>query len=167
MNGALWDYLWPCIAAGLLAGVISGIFGLRRNRRRRWLLAGGAALSLAAAAIWHGPFGAGDALAAKSERMAREALVYYEMKQVSAHMHRAPLTRRLILTGPADDFQRSELARVMSQVPGVSRAQWSESPAGPPMMVEAVGAALMGFLIGLLLAYLVELHRRHNAQWNW
>ena len=29
------------------------------------------------------------------------------------------------------------------------------------------GIALLGFLFGLLLAYLGELHRRHNAQWNW
>jgi hypothetical protein len=28
-------------------------------------------------------------------------------------------------------------------------------------------ASLLGFLLGLLLAYLVELRRRYNAQWNW
>ena len=27
--------------------------------------------------------------------------------------------------------------------------------------------AVLGFLFGLLLAYLIELHRRYNAQWNW
>ena len=36
-----------------------------------------------------------------------------------------------------------------------------------PLMVEAIGLALAGFLIGLFLAYLVELHRRANAGWRW
>jgi hypothetical protein len=27
--------------------------------------------------------------------------------------------------------------------------------------------AVLGFLFGLLVAYLVELRRRYNAQWNW
>jgi membrane associated rhomboid family serine protease len=31
----------------------------------------------------------------------------------------------------------------------------------------ALAVAFAGFLFGLVLAYLVELRRRHNAQWNW
>jgi hypothetical protein len=26
---------------------------------------------------------------------------------------------------------------------------------------------VVGFLFGLLVAYLIELRRRYNAQWNW
>ena len=40
-------------------------------------------------------------------------------------------------------------------------------PAAPPLIVEAAAVALLGFLFGLLLAYLVELRRRYNAQWTW
>lgn len=163
----LWDYFWPCLAAGLLAGSIAGIVGFRPKRKRIPILAAGLLLAIGTAALWHGPLGAADRLAGKSERMAREALAYYEMTQVTAHLHRGPLTRHLILNGPADDFQTQELARVLSQVPGVSRAQWTERNAGPPLILEAIGAALLGFLLGLLLAYLLELRRRHNAQWNW
>ena len=36
-----------------------------------------------------------------------------------------------------------------------------------PLIVEACAIALVGFLAGLLLAYLVELHRRANAEWRW
>lgn len=36
-----------------------------------------------------------------------------------------------------------------------------------PMIVEACAMSLIGFFIGLLLAYLVELHRRANAEWRW
>ncbi len=36
-----------------------------------------------------------------------------------------------------------------------------------PLVVEACAISLVGFFIGLLLAYLVELHRRANAEWRW
>ena len=37
----------------------------------------------------------------------------------------------------------------------------------PFALVEGGAIAVLGFLFGLLLAYLIELHRRYNAQWNW
>lgn len=36
-----------------------------------------------------------------------------------------------------------------------------------PLIVEACAASLAGFAAGLLLAYLVALHRRANAEWRW
>jgi hypothetical protein len=72
----------------------------------------------------------------------------------------------VILSGPSDDFQRGEAARLLDQIPGVSNAAWKRS-SGLPLIVEGAIAALVGFLLGLVLAYLVELRRRHNAQWNW
>jgi len=36
-----------------------------------------------------------------------------------------------------------------------------------PLIVEAFAMSLAGFLIGLTLAYLVELRRRANAEWRW
>jgi hypothetical protein len=38
---------------------------------------------------------------------------------------------------------------------------------GTPLIAEGGLIALLGFLVGLLLAYLVELRRRYNAQWSW
>jgi hypothetical protein len=104
---------------------------------------------------------------ARVEHDARAVLDHYEMTRVTEHLHHGPLTRRLILAGPADDFQTIELVRLMSELPGVSTAQWTEKPAGLPLIIEAMVVAVGGFLFGLLLAYLVELHRRHNAQWTW
>jgi hypothetical protein len=89
------------------------------------------------------------------------------MTQVTGHLHHGPLTRRVLLSGPADDFQRSELVRLLNQLPGVASARWSSDGGGLPLVVEGLGVALLGFLFGLLLAYLVELRRRYNAQWNW
>jgi hypothetical protein len=36
-----------------------------------------------------------------------------------------------------------------------------------PLIVEACAMSLVGFSIGLLLAYLIELRRRVNAEWRW
>jgi hypothetical protein len=162
----LWSYFWPAFAVGLLIGTIGGLIAFRR-RRRALLIGGGLALSLAAAALWHGPLGAADRFQGQVERAARQTLDYYEMTAVTARLHHGPLTRRMRLAGPADDFQRSELVRIMDELPGVSGARWSGAAGGVPLIAEVGVVALAGFLIGLLLAYLVELRRRYNAQWKW
>ena len=54
----------------------------------------------------------------------------------------------------------------MSQIDGVGRASWEQS-GGIPLILEAELLSVLGFLLGLLLAYLVELRRRYNAQWEW
>jgi hypothetical protein len=163
---ALWSYFWPVLGSGIAAGVIAGAFGFRRGARRTLVLGLGLAGAMLLAALWHGPLGAADRFSARVERTAHAALQHYEMTKVSAALHHGPLTRQLLLSGPADDFQRTELARLMSQVPGVSRASWTPAT-GVPLLAEAAGVALLGFLVGLLLAYLVELRRRYNAEWSW
>ena len=177
---SFWAYFWPIFGAGLTIGLIAGLAAFRAprakpkdreaaiqrwKRRTRIALACGAALAIAAAALWHGPIGAAHRFTAQVERDARATLDFY-LPQVRAELHHGPLTRQLILTGPANDFQRSELVRTMETLPGVSerdlvRRRWNPVDRG------RAGASLLGFLIGLLLAYLVELRRRYNAQWNW
>lgn len=182
---AFWSYFWPLVAAGLVIGAIAGAIGFRipraqakarhageavadQHRTRRWLsIAAGILVCAGAAALWYGPMGAARLLAFRIERDARITLNNYEIPQVTAHLHRNPLSRRLILDGPADDFQRSELVRIMPLIPGVREARWSNEGGGAPLIAESIGAAILGFLFGLLLAYLVELRRRYNAQWNW
>jgi len=97
---------------------------------RRQILLLGIAAVLATSALWHGPLGAGERLAGQAEATARRTLDYYELPMVQAHMQRDPLTRRLILTGPADDFQRAELVRILDQIPGVLEVRWD--PASLP-----------------------------------
>lgn len=36
-----------------------------------------------------------------------------------------------------------------------------------PLFVEAFAVALVGFFIGLALAYVVDLRRRSNSEWRW
>lgn len=81
-------------------------------------------------ALWHGPLGAGERLARQSETIARRTLDYYEMPMIQAKMQRAPLSRRLVLSGPADDFQRAELVRILDATPGVLEVRWD--PASLP-----------------------------------
>jgi hypothetical protein len=92
--------------------------------RRRIILLLGVAASVGFTALWHGPFGAGEKLAAQSEASARRTLDYYELPMVQAHLQRGPLSRRLILSGPADAFQRSELIRILDSTPGVLEVRW-------------------------------------------
>lgn len=166
---ALWSYFWPLFAIGLLIGGPAGTIAFRRRSKRNLALAVGLVTSLAATALWHGPFGAADRFSSHVEKQARATLDYYEMTQIQGTLHHGPLTRHLILSGgqTLDDWQRAEIVRLFSQLPGVSNAQLSESPAGTPLIVEGAGVAVLGFLLGLLLAYLVDLRRRYNAQWNW
>ena len=98
------------------------------NRRAIFLL--GAAAALGFAALWHGPLGAGERMARQIEGQARQRLDHDEMFQVQARLQRGPLSRRLILSGPADDFQRQELIRRLDAVPGVLEVRWD--PASLP-----------------------------------
>ena len=161
---SLWSYFWPLFAMGLAVGAIARSIGYRRDAARRALLIG-TAFALAGTGLWHAY--AAPPFIASVERTTRQALEYYEMTQIDARLQRDPLTRDLLLSGQADDWQRGELVRLLSQVPGAGTARWERNRLGIPMFVEAVGAAAIGFLLGLLLAYFAEWHRRHNAQWNW
>ena len=163
---AFWTYFWPPFGAGLAVGIVAGDFAFRRRGVRSVSLSIGVLAALALAALWHGPAGAADRFTSEVERGIRQTIVYWEIPQVSGHLHHGPLTRRAILWGPADDFQRSELARYVAEVPGVSSATWSAG-GGVPLIVEGAGTALLGFLFGLFGAYLRDIRRRYNAQWNW
>jgi len=183
---AFWSYFLPFAGIGLITGIIAGLIGFRLRRpvsedklapppppdpewrRKRSIALGcGVAIALAAAGLWHGPLGAANRFSAEVERNARLSLDSWEMPQVAAQLHLGPLTRHIILSGRADDFQRSELIRIIETVPGVSHAQWAPSPTGPPLILEGIAVTIAVFLVGLLLAYVIELRRRYNAQWNW
>jgi hypothetical protein len=163
----LWDYFWPCFAAGLVVGGPTGLVAFRRRSRRNVALVIGGVAALGLAALWHGPLGGAGHFEAKVQYAIEKNLSYYEMRQVSAHLHHGPLTREIVLWGPADDFQRGELVALMDELPGVSSASWSPGAIGTPLILEGLAVSVVGFLFGLLLAYLFELRRRHNAQWKW
>ena len=98
---------------------------------RPTILAIGIAATLGATALYHGPMGTGDAFADAVEQAARAELDRQEMVQINARLERGPLRRTLILSGPADDFQREELPKIMIGVPGVEAVRWD--PASLPV----------------------------------
>lgn len=161
---AFWDYFLPVFAAGAAIGLAGGLIGFRRGSRR--ILCAAALAAVAAAVLWHGPLGGADRFAATVEGNVARTLAYYEMREVRAGLHRGPLTRRVTMAGTADEFQRNELVRLMDDIPGVSGAGWDRS-GGIPLIAEAIVAGLLGFLPGLLVAYVMERRRRYNAEWTW
>lgn len=166
----LWDLYWPVAAAGLVIGIVVGWFAfpLGASRKRRYgLIAIGLAGAIGIAALWHGPLGAGERLQRMIDTRVRAELDRLELPFIKATLDQ-PLSRSLVLSGPADDFQREELPRYMLEIPGVAAATWSERGGYPvPLAVEAAAAGVLAFLIGLLLTYLIELRRRANAHWRW
>ena len=143
----LWDYFWPIFSTGVVIGAFTGHLAYRRlrmdhrnrlageaalihewRRTRQIAFAAGAAAALIAAALWHGPLGGGDRLSSKIETNARATLDHLEMTQVSARLERHPLRRRLVLSGPADDFQRAELVQILDDIPGVAGVRWATPP---------------------------------------
>ena len=91
---------------------------------RKAILALGALATIGVAELWHGPLGAAEELRTDVEGEARALLDYYELPQVTATMDEGPLTRRLILRGPADDFQRRALVEKIGELPGVNEVRW-------------------------------------------
>ena len=130
--------------------------------KRNGALALGLAATLAATALWHGPSGAGERFAVAVDREVRFMLDHYEMQAVAGRIERGPLTRRVLLSGPADDFQRGEIKRMTETLPGVATTQW-EGGAGArqlPLLAEAALMALACFAAGVVLAYIAALRRR-------
>ena len=91
---------------------------------RKAMLALGALATIGVALLWHGPLGAADELETRVEREARAMLDYYELPNVTATLDEGPLTRRIILSGPADDFQRRALVERVGELPGVNEVRW-------------------------------------------
>ena len=91
---------------------------------RRTILLLGLAATIGFAGLWHGPLGAGERLASDVETTARRTLDYYELPMIQAKLQRGPLSRRLVLSGPADNFQRAELVRILDDIPGVLEVRW-------------------------------------------
>ena len=144
----LWQYYWPVVALGVVIGAITGsllynrlvtsareqIAGVdvpiddKKQKRRKTFFAGLAA-TIGVAILWHWPLGAADRLAGRVEAAALAELRHQEMFGVTARLDRSPLRRRLVLSGPAEDFQQAELVRILDELPGVSGVRWATPPA--------------------------------------
>lgn len=152
---ALWHYYWPVVAIGVVIGAITGFLLYNRlvinarnrlagvetavgekGRSRRTTFLAGAATTIGLAILWHGPLGAADRLTDRVEAATRAELKHQEMFGVTARLERSPLRRRVVLSGPADDFQQAELIRILDELPGVSGVRWATPPAASTESVQ-------------------------------
>ena len=167
----LWDYYWPAVVAAVIIGVMTGRIAFQRfqGRRRVLAFAAGALVAIALTALWHGPLGAGDRLANSLQSSVRQLLVAFEVPQFQSQVERNPIRRTILLSGPADAFQRAETVRILTLSPGVAAARWIGSNGGSslPVLAEVALASLVAFGLGLLLSFLLELRRRSRAEWRW
>jgi len=115
------------------------------------------------AAIGHGPAGQGAAFVGGMEDEARAAVAATNVPDIDVRMGRDPLTRLATASGPADAFQREgqgELKGIsdrIREVEGVSGVRWADEPErfALPLFVETLILALVAYLIGLGLAWLL------------
>lgn len=180
----VWGHYWGLFAAAVAIGLLTGWRGFRplrikrvgpadesalqtmRRRHRNRMFATGAAATLALAAAVHGPIGHGNRFVGVVEKDARRVLIHYEMGAVDARLARAPLRRELVLSGPADAFQRGELVRMFNHLPGIQNTVWASRGAPSPLrfplplLAEIALLALAAFGIGLAVAYVIDLRRR-------
>lgn len=91
---------------------------------RKLVLLSGVVATLAVAELWHGPLGAARELETRVEGQIRAYLDRSELPMIKAELEEKPLSRTVILSGPADDFQRRELVRIIGGVPGVAEVRW-------------------------------------------
>jgi hypothetical protein len=167
----LWDYYWPAVVAAVIIGVMTGRVAFQRfaGHRRILAFAAGALAAIAVTALWHGPIGAGDRLANSLQTSVHRLLVAFEVPQFQSQVERNPIRRTILLSGPADNFQRVEAVRILNDTPGVAAARWTDTngESSMPVLAEVTLASLVAFGLGLLLSYLLELRRRSRAEWRW
>lgn len=127
-------------------------------------------LALAAAWIWHGPYGRGEALVDRLERDVRAAVDRSELPGLSVSLGRDPLDRNVTLAGPTNDLQREGLGSgqgindFVREVEGIAAIRWTDEPAlerrSLPLLAETMILAALAYLVGLGLGALLWRRRR-------
>jgi hypothetical protein len=114
--------------------------------------------------VWHGPMGNGAKLIDAIEGNAKAAVAGAGLPGIEVRLDRDPLSRRAILSGPADSFQRqgmgSEpgLTGIVAGVKGVGSVRWADeggATPGMPLLAETLILLVLAFLIGIGCAWLL------------
>jgi len=100
----------------------------------RWLkLLIGLSAALLAGLISHGPLGRGEAFLGTIEARVNEEIRKAALPGVTAHLGRGPLSREVVLTGNANDFQREGMGQLpgindrIRAIPGISGLRWDDT----------------------------------------
>lgn len=94
----------------------------------------GLAATVASSWVFHEPLGYGRRLVDEMDRKVQYVVRKQDVPGVAAAFERSPLSRDLVLSGPADDFQRlGFIDLIRNSVEGVRDISWTAaSPANPP-----------------------------------
>lgn len=141
--------------------------------RRSVKIAIGLLATLVMGWIYHGPLGRGQALVDMLEGQAKVAVAQAELPGIKVRMIRDPLARVARLSGSANDLQREGLGGQLGindfvrDVPGISSVRWDDEPAARspvvPLLAETELLALLAYLIGLGLGWLLFGRRRRES----
>jgi hypothetical protein len=132
----------------------------------------GVAAALLAGWVFHGPIGRGEAFASRLEARARAVVTEAELPEIRARIDRAPLARRILMSGPADEFQREGQGyfpglndRILG-LGGIAAIQWPDEPERKswplPLLLETELIVLIAFLAGLGLGRFWSRPRRQG-----
>jgi len=116
--------------------------------------------------IYHGPLGNGARLIDRIERQAQAAVAKEELPGIDVRLSRDPLSRRAILSGPANNFQREGmgsqpgLTDIVAGTRGVGSVAWADegaagAGAGMPLLLETWILAFLAYLAGVAGAWLI------------
>ena len=133
----------------------------------------GLLVALAAAWIWYGPLGHGEALVDRLERDVRAAVDRSELPGLTVSLGRDPLDRNVTLRGATNDLQREGLGSgegindYVREVEGIAALRWTDEPAlerrALPLLAETMILAALAYLIGLGLGALLWGRRRREG----
>ncbi|HEX8621356.1 MAG TPA: hypothetical protein VF718_05235 [Allosphingosinicella sp.] len=129
--------------------------------------------TLAAAWIWHGPLGHGEALVDRLEGEARAAVARSWLTGISVSLGHDPLDRNATLSGKANDIQREGLGSgpgisdYVREVEGLASVRWADEPSlerrALPLLAETMILTALAYLIGLGLGALLWGRRRREG----
>ncbi len=131
----------------------------------------GLAAALLMGWLWHGPAGQGERLIGRLEAQAKEAVAVSRLPGASVRLERAPLARKAILSGTANDLQREGLGSQYGvkdyarAVPGIGAVRWDDEP-DPfqlPLLAETLILVTLFYLAGFGLGALFFGRRRRTS----
>lgn len=131
----------------------------------------GLAAALVAGWAWHGPAGQGGAFANKLAGAAQQRVAMTELPAIAVAPERDPLSRRMVVSGPANDLQRDGLGSqwgvkdYAASIDGVSGVRWDDEEAGftLPLLAEILILCAIAYFVGFGLGKLVFGRRRRTS----
>jgi len=121
--------------------------------------------------VYHAPLGNGEAFVGGLEAQARAKVAAAELPGIAVSAARQPMSRTMILSGPADQFQREGMGEMpgltgrVEAVEGVAAVRWADEGKGSrglPLFAELLAGLVPVYLLGLLLGRLLFRPKRET-----